>query len=72
MSAALNSPGLVEQIGQYFYESTRKLIAANSYTLVGDPISGVDLVRQVLRVVPIHWVAIDLVSSRWSIIMYLC
>lgn len=71
MSAVLNSPELVEQIGKYFYESTRKLIAANSYTLVGGKTSGVDLVRQVLRVVPTYWVATDLVSSKRSIIIYL-
>lgn len=62
--AVLDSPELVEQIGQYFYESTQKLITAESYTLVGGKISGVDVVRQVLRVVPIYWVANDLVSLR--------
>lgn len=58
----LNSPELVERIGKYFYDTTKELIASESYTLVGGKISGVDLVRQVLRVVPIYWVAIDLVS----------
>jgi linoleate 10R-lipoxygenase len=60
--AALNYPELVEQIGQYFYESTLKFIAANAYTLVGGKFSAVDVVRDVLRVVPIYWVATELVS----------
>lgn len=73
MLAVLNSPDLVEETCQFFYESTRKLIASESYTLVGGKISGVDLVRQVLRVVPIYWVAVDLVSLIRSIIyLYSC
>ena len=62
MLAVLNSTDLVEQIGKFFYDTTKKFIVSESYTLVGGKISGVDLVRQVLRVVPIYWVAIDLVS----------
>ena len=64
VSAVFSSPELVEQIGQHFYESTRKIIVEDCYTLVGGKVSGVDLVRQVLRVVPIHWVATDIVSLR--------
>jgi len=56
----LNTPELVEEIGKFFYDTTKKFIASESYTLVGGKICGVDLVRQVLRVVPIHWAAIDL------------
>ena len=52
----------MEQIGKFFYDATKKAIASESYTHVGGKICGVDLVRQVLRVVPIYWVAIDLVS----------
>ena len=70
MLAVLNSPDLVEEISKFFYDSTQKLIASESYTLVGGKISGVDLVRQVLRVVPIHWVAVDLVSLICSIIFF--
>jgi linoleate 10R-lipoxygenase len=60
--ALLNSSDLVNEIGKFFYNTTKKSIASESYTLVGGKISGVDPVRQVLRVVPIYWVAIDLVS----------
>ena len=66
--AVLNSKDLVEQIGHFFYESTQKYIVSESYTLVGGKTSGVDLVRQVLRVVPICWVATDLVSLLSSIV----
>jgi hypothetical protein len=62
--AALGSPELVEQIGRFFFESTQKLIASQSYTLVGGKISGVDLVREVLRVVPIQWAAVDLAGIQ--------
>jgi hypothetical protein len=60
--AVVNSPDLVEQIGKFFYDTTKKFIASESYTLVGGKICGVDLVRLVLKAVPIYWVAIDLVS----------
>jgi hypothetical protein len=68
--AALNSPDLVEEIGKFFYDTTKKLIASESYTHVGGKICGVDLVRQVLREVPIHWAAIDLVSFNND--QYMC
>ena len=61
--AILNSPDLVELIGKFFYDTTKKFISSESYTYVGGKICGLDLVREVLRVVPIHWVAIDIVSS---------
>ena len=71
--AILNSPELVERIGKFFYDETKQLIASESYTLVGGKISGVDLVRRVLRIVPIHWVAIDLVSlTKINNIFRLC
>jgi hypothetical protein len=62
--AILNSPELVDEIGKFFYDTTKKFLASESYTLVGGKISGVDLVREVLRVVPIYWVAIDLAGIQ--------
>ena len=62
MLAVLNTPDLVEEIGKFFYDTTKKFITSESYTYVGGKLCGVDLVRQVLREVPIHWAAIDLVS----------
>ena len=62
MLAVLNAPDLVVEIGKFFYDTTKKFISSETYTYVGGKLCGVDLVRQVLRVVPIYWVAIDLVS----------
>ncbi|KAF8634588.1 hypothetical protein AX17_004177 [Amanita inopinata Kibby_2008] len=50
------------KIGQYFYDTTRKLIETSSFTLVGGKVRGVDIVRQVLKVVPVYWVASDVVG----------
>ena len=70
VSASLTSAELVAKIGQYFYETTRKFIVENAYTLVGGNVSGVDLVRQVLRVVPIYWVATEVVRSIIILSLY--
>jgi linoleate 10R-lipoxygenase len=64
VTTVLASPDLVEGISNYFYESTKKLVAANSFTLVGGKVGGIDIVRQVLRILPVYWAATDLVSSR--------
>lgn len=71
MLAVLNAPDLVEEIGKFFYDTTKKFIASESYTLVGGKICGVDLVRQVLKEVPILWAATDLVSFN-NDLSYLC
>ncbi|TFK65597.1 linoleate diol synthase [Pluteus cervinus] len=47
----------VDKIGNYFYETTRKFIEARSASLVGSKEKVVDLVREVFRVVPLHWTA---------------
>ncbi|KAF8966303.1 linoleate diol synthase [Flammula alnicola] len=60
----LASPDLLEGIGNYFYESTKKLIVANSFTLVGSKVAGVDIVRQVLKILPVYWVATDLAGIQ--------
>ncbi|KAJ3493551.1 hypothetical protein NLJ89_g10993 [Agrocybe chaxingu] len=59
----LTSPEHFDDIGQYFYTMTKKLIDEKSYALVGGKTSGVDLVRQVVSVLPAYWVATDLASS---------
>ena len=60
--STLAAPDLTQGIEKYFYETTKKLIAANSFTLVGGKVGGIDIVRQVFRILPVHWAAIDLVS----------
>lgn len=37
-------------------------MSASAFKLVGGKVAGVDVVRQVLRFLPVHWVATDLVS----------
>ncbi|KAF8159445.1 linoleate diol synthase [Crassisporium funariophilum] len=64
VSSVLASPDLMEQIGKYFYDSTRKLMVAHSYTLVGGKVCGVDLVREVLKNVSVYWVATDLAGIQ--------
>ncbi|KAF9530418.1 linoleate diol synthase [Crepidotus variabilis] len=56
----LSSPDLITGIGKYFYETTKKLTAVHSYTLVGNETSGVDLIKHVVKTVPVHWAANDL------------
>ena len=56
----------MESIGHYFYETSQKLIAENSFTLVGGSSFGVDLIKYVIRLVPVHWAASDLVSRLWA------
>lgn len=54
------------EIAKFFFEKTRELIKSNSFNLSGSKTRSVNIVRDVLKAVPIHWVA-DIVSAckRW-------
>jgi linoleate 10R-lipoxygenase len=52
-----------DQIVQYFYEKTRELIKVKSYSLTDKNTKYVDIVRDVLRVLPTHWAATSLVRE---------
>jgi linoleate 10R-lipoxygenase len=54
------SPERADQIANYFYEKTRELIKVKSYTLSDKNVRFVDIVRDVLRYVPLHWAATEL------------
>jgi len=54
-----------DKIGKYFYETTSRLMKSNSFSLVGGKVHGVDIVRDVFRVVPIAWAAADIVSCSF-------
>ncbi|KAH9007629.1 linoleate diol synthase, partial [Lactarius hengduanensis] len=54
------SPEQADQIAQYFYEKTRELINIKSYSLNDKNVKYVDIVRDVLRYVPLHWAATEL------------
>lgn len=47
----------VDQVGEYFYKATRKQVEDSSFTLVGGKARGVDVVRHVLKVIPVTWAA---------------
>jgi len=57
------SPDQTEKIAHYFYERTRKLIISKSYSLSDNGIKFVDIVRDVLRYVPLYWTATELVCN---------
>ncbi|KAJ7698801.1 linoleate diol synthase [Mycena metata] len=47
----------LEDTGNFFRDTTRKLISTHSFTLVGGKTRVVDIVRDVLKVVPVYWAA---------------
>ncbi|KAF7356580.1 Heme peroxidase [Mycena venus] len=47
----------LDNIGNYFRDTTRKLISSHSFTLVGGKTCVVDIARDVLKVVPVCWAA---------------
>ncbi|KAF8653539.1 hypothetical protein AX16_003904 [Volvariella volvacea WC 439] len=57
---ALADSADINNIGKFFYETTKKLIDQNSVKLVGKEKKVVDLVKHVLKQVPIHWAAGDI------------
>jgi hypothetical protein len=57
------SPEQADKIAHYFYERTRKLIISKSYILSDKSIRFVDIVRDVLRYVPLYWTATELVCD---------
>ncbi|KAL9713581.1 hypothetical protein Ac2012v2_003192 [Leucoagaricus gongylophorus] len=64
LSALNGSPDLMESIGRYFHDTTQKLIAENSFTLVGGMSFGVDVIKNVIRLVPVYWAASDLAGIQ--------
>ena len=55
--ALADTPEAIAKIGKYFHDTTSKLMKSNSFTLVGSQVHGVDIVRDVLKVVPTMWAA---------------
>ncbi|KAI0260103.1 linoleate diol synthase [Gloeopeniophorella convolvens] len=54
------TPEGADKIAHYFYEKTRALIKEKSYTLADKNLKMVDIVRDVLRYVPLYWAATEL------------
>jgi hypothetical protein len=72
INAISGSPTLVDSIGRYFYEMTQKLILHHSFTLVGNKTFGIDLIQYVVRELPIHWAATDLVCKGFYLQRFAC
>ncbi|KAJ7115970.1 linoleate diol synthase, partial [Mycena epipterygia] len=53
----LESKESLDKTAAFFRDTTRKLIGTHSFTLVGGKTCVVDIVRDVLKIVPIYWVA---------------
>lgn len=65
-----SSPEVVARIGSFFYETTKKTLEEKSFNFVGGKKRGVDLVKNVINIVPGIWLT-DLVCSvlhfLWSL-----
>ncbi|KIK94193.1 hypothetical protein PAXRUDRAFT_143426 [Paxillus rubicundulus Ve08.2h10] len=57
INALAPSPAAIDKIGQYFYTKSSELIAASSCSLINTNIKSVNIVRDVLKVVPVYWAA---------------
>ncbi|KAL0953741.1 hypothetical protein HGRIS_004930 [Hohenbuehelia grisea] len=60
----LSSPESINETGAAFNRITRELIEANSYALVGGKTKCVDIVRDVLKLAPIHWAATEIAGIQ--------
>jgi len=63
----LGSPGQPERVAYYFYQKTRRLIITKSFALSDGTVRFVDIVRDVLRYVPLYWTATELVCNSVTI-----
>lgn len=62
LSALAPTPEAVDKIGEYFYVKTRELIDQNSLPYIGTNTRSVNIVRDVLKYVPVYWAASEIVS----------
>lgn len=62
LDVLVGEKGSEEKIKQFFFDKTRELMERESCTTVAKGIHTVDIVRSVLRVVPIYW-ACDMVRT---------
>lgn len=51
-----------DQILSFFYNKTRELMVRESYSLVGVQTRSLDIVRDVLKYIPLHWASNFFVS----------
>jgi linoleate 10R-lipoxygenase len=64
ISALAPSSEAVSKICAYFHDKTKELIEQHSFPLIGKKTRVVDIVRDVLMFLPLHWVATEVVSRH--------
>ena len=62
VKALADSPESVGEIEKFFFDNTRELIKASSYSPVVGKTQIIDIVRDVLKYVPLRWAATEIVS----------
>ncbi|KAG6381666.1 heme peroxidase [Boletus reticuloceps] len=60
ISALAPSPEAIEKIGQYFYKKTAELISAASCPLINSNTKSVNIVADVLKLIPVYWAASEI------------
>ncbi|KAG1765167.1 heme peroxidase [Suillus placidus] len=60
ISALAPSPEAISAIGKYFNDKTKELIELHSFSLIGQNTRAVNIVRDVLKFVPLHWAATEI------------
>jgi linoleate 10R-lipoxygenase len=55
------NPKEAKDIRQYFFEKVSELLDKYTFANVGGKVSNVDIVRDVLKVAPLHWAATEIV-----------
>lgn len=66
MDKALFPPGALERTAAWYADKFASLVEMKSFTLSGKPYRGVDIVRDVINHVPVHWLATEVVRDSRS------
>jgi hypothetical protein len=64
VAALLALPDAVDKIGTFFYSKTRELILSNSFAGVGGKTHSVDIVRDVIKFIPLYWAASEIAGIQ--------
>ncbi len=55
LDALTGAAGSLDKITESFYQKTRELMITESWACVGQTVKNVDIVRDVLKYVPLYW-----------------
>ena len=67
LRALTSSPNALDKIAQSFYDNTRTLMSSKSYTLTDKNTRNVDIVRDVLKYIPLRWAATEIVRVIFEV-----